>query len=508
MEAQIAAGQLKILGKVRKRSRVVSYYTGSVALLGLFTVVIALLNSPADWVGLLLFACLAASVELFSVELFQSSRSYVSVSSIIAIASILLFGPLAGALTHMVSGIMTGVTNLRSEGAKSRRASWIRRTAFNAGMLVVAAALAGQVYIRTGGTPGIVNQTSNVLPLAAAVTTDTLTNILILIAVLVLQTGRRPKDIWKRDFQWAAPIAILGGIIGGGVLAMAYSMFGLVGVAAFFLPVLTTSYSFRLYIAKTKTYVDQLETLNRDLQEANLGLMETLSGVIDAYDVYTYGHSAQVAVYAKALAEKLGLPQHEQETIVKAALVHDIGKIGVTDNIIGKQGQLTADEYNLVRRHPIIGAEILSRMNGLRDLAPLVRHHHEWWDGGGYPDGTKGEEIPLAARVLTLADALDALCSDRPYRATMSFREVKEEIARCSGTQFDPRVVEAFFQVLHERGRTFLKNSAVAVDRNILMAGLDLSGVRSRHIKKSELETDDTRLGSDSRDQGHAHGRN
>jgi putative nucleotidyltransferase with HDIG domain len=232
-------------------------------------------------------------------------------------------------------------------------------------------------------------------------------------------------------------------------------------------------------------YVNKLEELNRSLDEANLGLLETLSAVIDAYDVYTYGHSTQVAVYAEAIAEKMGLTRDEQAAVVKAALVHDVGKIGVMDSIFSKEGLPTDEEWNLVQRHPIIGAEIVRRTKGLQELVPVVRHHHERWDGGGYPDGLEGEEIPLGARILALADALDAMCSDRPYRRTRSFKEVMEEIAKCSGTQFDPEVVKAFFAVAREKERDFFKNSATMVDRAVLVTGKGSASLGPRYLKKS-----------------------
>jgi putative nucleotidyltransferase with HDIG domain len=233
-------------------------------------------------------------------------------------------------------------------------------------------------------------------------------------------------------------------------------------------------------------YVNKLEELNRSLDEANRGLLETLGAVIDAYDVYTYGHSTQVAVYAEAIAEKMGLTRDEQAAVIKAALVHDIGKIGVVDSIFSKESAPTDEEWNLVQRHPIIGAEIVGRMKGLQELVPLVRHHHERWDGRGYPDGLEGEEIPLGARILALADSLDAMCSDRPYRRTRSFKEVMEEIAECSGTQFDPDVVKAFFAVARENGRDFFKNSAVTVDKVLQKnGGASASNNDLRYLKKS-----------------------
>ena len=172
-------------------------------------------------------------------------------------------------------------------------------------------------------------------------------------------------------------------------------MFTYLGLAVFLLPILATSYSFRLYVSNSKVYVDQLEKVNKNLDDANMGLLETLGAVIDAYDMYTFGHSTQVAVYAGELATRLGMSPEEHQKIIKAALVHDLGKVPIYDSIIRKKGRLTDEEYNLLKRHPAIGAEIISRMKGLQDLIPIVRHHHERWDGLGYPDGLAGEEIPL-----------------------------------------------------------------------------------------------------------------
>jgi len=489
MEAKVVADNMPVmLREKRNLSQWVLLYTSVITALGVVIVLFALTDLPEDRLGLILFASLAAVAELSSVELVTSSRSRVSVSSVIAIASILVFGPLVGALTHMISGVMTAVTTtLRSKQPESTRVSLLQRSAFNTGMWVMAAAVAGLVYILAGGTVGSVAQLANVLPLVGAATVEWLANVIILLGVIALQTERHPLDIWRRDLQWTAPISILGGVLGGGALALAYEMFGVLGLAVFFLPVLATSYSFRLYVANTKDYVNRLEEVNRSLDEANLGLLETLGAVIDAYDVYTYGHSTQVAVYAGAIAEKMNLPAEEQSVVVKAALVHDVGKIGVMDSIFSKGGPLTDEECNLVRRHPIIGAEILGRTKGLQELVPVVRHHHERWDGGGYPDGLEGEEIPLGARILALADTLDALCSDRPYRRTRSFKEVMEEIAECSGTQFDPDVVKAFFAVAEERDRDFFKNSAVTVDKVLRKNGVASISKDLRYLKKSMM---------------------
>ncbi|MFU8772295.1 MAG: hypothetical protein ACNA8H_07730, partial [Anaerolineales bacterium] len=233
-------------------------YIYTVIIFGVITVLIAFTNFPIDWWGLLLFAGLASIAQLGDVELFTSSRSRVSVASIIGIASILLFGFMAGALVLMFSGVMTAITTtLKSRQRVTGRASLFIRTAFNTGMFVIAAAVAGWTYVMSGGTIGQLRLLTNIMPLVAAVTVDVLLNLILLIIVISLQTRRSPLHIWEHDFRWAAPIAIAGGVIGGGVLALAYDMFQFVGIAVFFLPVLATSYSFRTYVNNMKGYVDQ-----------------------------------------------------------------------------------------------------------------------------------------------------------------------------------------------------------------------------------------------------------
>jgi putative nucleotidyltransferase with HDIG domain len=466
-------------------------YINSITLIGGVIILLALVNLPDDWIGLFIFGALAGLVELLSVELFASSRSRVSVSSIIAMASIPLFGPWGGVLTHMFSGIMTIITTtLRSEQPEKGRVSWFRRSAFNIGMWVISAAVAGWTYTLLGGSIGNITSFSNILPFIGCVTTDTLLNAVILIGVITLQTRRHPYEIWKRDFQWSAPIQILGGVIGGGFLALAYVMFGFPGLVIFTLPIVATSYSFRIYVNNMKDYVTQLEDLNRDLEATNLGLLETLGAVMDAYDVYTYGHSTQVATYAAAITDKMDLTTEEKDLIIRAALVHDIGKIGVLDSIVGKQGKLTDEEFRMIKRHPIIGSEIISQMKGLQDLVPLVMSHHERWDGKGYPDGLEGADIPKGARILALADSLDAMLSDRPYRPTRGLEDVIEEIARCSGAQFDPDVVVAFNKLVGEKERSFFKNSAVYVDSSLQMINTERTAKGMRYLKKSMVIED------------------
>ena len=186
------------------------------------------------------------------------------------------------------------------------------------------------------------------------------------------------------------------------------------------------------------------------LEEAYIEAILALAKAMDARDAYTADHSARLAEWAVATAKKLGCTAEEIEAVRWAALLHDIGKIGVPDRILQKPGPLTDEEWAMMKRHPEIGAEIVAPVKKLARVAPIIRAHHERWDGKGYPQGLKGEEIPLPARILAVVDAYGAMIDDRVYRKGREHREVVEELRRCAGTQFDPQVVEAFLQVLGE----------------------------------------------------------
>ncbi|MBI5934775.1 MAG: HD-GYP domain-containing protein [Chloroflexi bacterium] len=455
-----------IVNKLTEKANLVPIYTGSFSIIGLAILFYSLTQFPSDWTGLLAFAVVACIAELARVELFLSSRfSSVSVSGMIGLAGIIAIGPFAGVLIQSVSGFTTALTtSISRESPQKDRASWIRRSLFNLGMYVVSTACAGFVYYQINNSFLDPAWLSKGIAILGAAAIDAFVNIVILIGVISLQTKRNPREIWRQDFEWTIPITVVGYAIGGGILALAYGMFGILGTVIFLLPILSTSYAFRLYKNNMKVYVENLEGLNTELQETNLDLLESLSRVVDAYDSYTYGHSRQVAIYAQLIAEKMGLTPSEQSQLFKASLLHDIGKVGIKDTIMGKQGLLSEQEYQILKRHPIIGEEIVGRMKGLKDIAPIIRSHHERWDGKGYPDGLEKAEIPLGARVLAVADTMDAIISDRPYRPTRSFREAKEEIINCASTRFDPAVIEALIAVIEDKGPAFFKNSASTVD--------------------------------------------
>ncbi|MDW8289676.1 MAG: diguanylate cyclase [Armatimonadota bacterium] len=179
--------------------------------------------------------------------------------------------------------------------------------------------------------------------------------------------------------------------------------------------------------------------------------LEALITAIDHKDHYTRRHSEQVAEFAQWIAEELDLPEEQQHALRLAGLVHDVGKIGIPDEVLQKPDLLTAEEYETMKQHPVLGAVMLAALPGMEHLAPLVRSHHERWDGRGYPDGLAGEQIPFLARVLTVADAFSAMTTDRPYRRGMSWQSALLELQHQRGKQFDPMLVDAFVAAVHKR---------------------------------------------------------
>jgi putative nucleotidyltransferase with HDIG domain len=222
----------------------------------------------------------------------------------------------------------------------------------------------------------------------------------------------------------------------------------------------------------------ELTNANQSIRELNQELFMILAKVFDARDPFVGGHAAQVAAYAVAIATELGLPPERVETIRQAAYLHDIGKIAIPEIILHKPSKLTQFEFELIKRHVDIGAELIGASQGLRHLVPFIRHHHERWDGRGYPAGLEGEAIPLEARILNLSDSVEAMASDRPYHRALSMAEITAEVQRCMGTQFDPHVAGAFLAVAHSRPDEFVINSARAVAQQHLAGmapGADLT---------------------------------
>ena len=197
---------------------------------------------------------------------------------------------------------------------------------------------------------------------------------------------------------------------------------------------------------KTREVVAQHEKL----EKISMQIVQTLSGAIDAKDAYTKGHSTRVADYSKEIARRAGLSAHEQDDIYIMGLLHDVGKIGVADAIINKPGKLTDEEYAIIKTHPTMGASILKTITEFPKLVIGVQWHHERYDGRGYPDGIAGEDIPLEARIIAVADAYDAMSSRRSYRSDLTQEVIRSEVEKGMGTQFDPRFAQIMLEMIDE----------------------------------------------------------
>lgn len=197
--------------------------------------------------------------------------------------------------------------------------------------------------------------------------------------------------------------------------------------------------------------------LYENLQQFYLEMVQTLARAIDAKDSYTHEHADRARYFAREVAKELNLPDQIVRHIEYAALMHDIGKIGIDDTILNKAGKLTSEEQKIIRKHPAIGNRIIAPVAFLAPVAPMVLYHQEWYNGQGYPDGLAGEEIPLGARIVSIIDAYDAMTSDRPYRKSLSKEFAIAELRKCAKIQFDPKVVEAFLRVLEKEEKKALK---------------------------------------------------
>jgi putative nucleotidyltransferase with HDIG domain len=274
-----------------------------------------------------------------------------------------------------------------------------------------------------------------------------------------LSTRNSIISVVQEKFEWLLPHYVTFGLLGL-ALAVAYDAIGIAGVLAFVAPPVMMRFSIKQYLDKTAKNVEELKQRNRDLSKANRdilrmaeqlrdtydGTLEALVSALDARDRETKGHSLRVARYMMEIAYHLGVEPNTEDWVnmQRGGLLHDIGKIGVSDTILHKPGPLTDEEWVDMRKHPQIGHDMIRDIGFLSGAAVIVLAHHERYDGKGYPKGLAADEIPIGARIFVLADTFDAMTSDRPYRAALTSEAARDEIIRCSGTQFDPRCVQAF----------------------------------------------------------------
>jgi len=401
-----------------------------------------------DIPGLIILGLLAIAFGRTKITIYGDTT--VSIAAVGDFAVAFLFGPAGAAIVSPFAAMATDIGG----------GAWYKRL-FNVGSVVLvnvatALVIAGGLHLAGGGLP--IN--GWLIPIAlAAVVAYYLLNSALVAAAVSLATRASIITVFREKFEWLLPHYVVFGMLGL-ALAVAYDGLGYAGVLAFVAPPLMMRFSIKQYIDKTAQNVEELNKRNRELSRANRdilhmadqlretydGTLEALVSALDARDRETKGHSLRVARYMMEIAYHMHVEPGTEDWVnmQRGGLLHDIGKIGVSDTILHKPGPLTDEEWVDMRRHPQIGHDMIKEIGFLSGAATIVLAHHERYDGKGYPNGLAAEEIPLGARIFVLADTFDAMTSDRPYRKALSVEASRDEIIRCSGTQFDPHCVQAF----------------------------------------------------------------
>jgi diguanylate cyclase (GGDEF)-like protein/putative nucleotidyltransferase with HDIG domain len=283
----------------------------------------------------------------------------------------------------------------------------------------------------------LVHGVSSAPALAIAAVTFFLISTSSVAAIIASSSGESAYKLWRSEFTWYLPFYIVGAVLA----ALAHWMSARFGwaTAILLIPMVYTVYrSYTAQIARVKERQQHLE----ETEALHLRTIEGLAMAIEAKDQNTHDHLFRVRSYVEEVAKELNLGDDQLQALRTAAFLHDIGKLAVPEHIINKPGKLTPEEFEKMKIHPVVGADILARVRFPYPVVPIVRSHHEWWNGKGYPDGLQGEDIPIGARVLTVVDCFDALVSDRPYRRGMSSEQAIAIVRSMAGTQFDPAVVQ------------------------------------------------------------------
>jgi putative nucleotidyltransferase with HDIG domain len=357
-----------------------------------------------------------------------------TVSEVFAFTSVLLFGPEAGAVTLALDSLVL---------AWHRRMS-LDKASFNFGNLTLAVWVSGTLFFQVSGIDRMLGGNAPpaklIVPLALLGAAYFVVNTGLLAIAIGIQSGTSAAVVWQRHFGSLAPgyaaSASLALLLVVALQQVHFAAFAL--LAPLLLLIYFTHRSSFGRVEDAKGHLDKLNTLY-------LSTVETLATAIDAKDEVTHGHIRRVQLGAMALARRLGVNDAETlKAIEAAALLHDTGKIAIPEHILNKPGKLTPAEYEKMKLHAPIGAEILSAIEFPYPVVPIVRHHHENWDGTGYPDRIRGTDIPIGARILSVVDCFDALTSDRPYRKRMSDEDALRILQERRGTMYDPLIVDVF----------------------------------------------------------------
>jgi diguanylate cyclase (GGDEF)-like protein/putative nucleotidyltransferase with HDIG domain len=403
-----------------------------------------------DLVGLVTIVALVGVGQALAIAVDDTGS--ISVAAVGALAAAALFGPRAALAVAIASAAVEW----------SARRSELHTVLFNVGALTLASLTAAEVFrladVLPPGTDHRLALTGLGLVAGGAYFA---VNMSLLSLAVALEGHERWWAVFKERFAWLLPHYLVYGFIGG-VMALAYIAVKLLALAVFAVPLLLMRKTQEAYLKHTQRSAHKLreaaetiqsqnvslEQANRLLKERSTAAMESLSATVDARDSYTAGHSRRVQQLALAIGRELGLSQAELDLLGHAALFHDIGKLAIPDAILLKPASLTSEEWGMMQSHADEGARIIDRLGFLNDAVPAIRHHHERFDGSGYPDGLTGEEIPLGARIIHVADAIDSMLTTRIYRAAMPVAEALAELRRAAGTQFCPRCVGALERIL------------------------------------------------------------
>lgn len=376
-----------------------------------------------DYVLLVVFSVLSAVAETFLILLPKIGG--VSVSFALAFSAILLTDPLTTAIIT-ATGVALRCPYVEGKGRVHIFNNPPYKTIFNISQYIINSSLAAMTYVAVDKIIDVGFVFYNPVAGTAALLIYILLNTFFMTELMSILLKEKFFTIWKSSILGLLVNIVLVSLLGI-VLAFSYNSYGIGGILLFFIPLLFARYTFKLYIDMRKNYFDTMNVLVR---------------AIEASDPYTSGHSMRVSAYSEAIAKQLGLPQGKIDLIKSAALLHDIGKIGIDKKILNKDGKLEKEEFDTIKSHPEIGATIISDLSYLSNITEIIRHHHERNDGRGYPDGLDHDKIPLETSILTIADSFDAMTTNRPYRHSLSLETALNEIKVNAGTQFNPDIVD------------------------------------------------------------------
>jgi diguanylate cyclase (GGDEF)-like protein/putative nucleotidyltransferase with HDIG domain len=399
-----------------------------------------------DWRGIVAVTVLVGVGQALAIQVDDGS---ISVSAVGTIAGVALFDVRVALLLAFTTSVVEW----------SARRSALHQVLFNIGGLSLAGLAAGGVFAlgRDISTRQIAFDVAGI----TAGGVFFLVNTGLLAIALALEGDEDWLAAWRERFTWLVPYYLVYGLVGA-LIAVAYHAIGSEALLVFALPLLIMRKTQEDYLGHAQKSAHKLrqaaetiqkqnlslEQANRLLRERSTAAMESLSATVDARDSYTAGHSRRVQQLALAIGREIGFSQAELNILGQAALFHDIGKLAVPDSVLLKPSELNDYEWELMRRHADEGARIIERLGFLADAVPAIRHHHEHFDGSGYPDGLAGEEIPLGARIIHVADALDSMLTTRTYRSARQVKQALAELRDNAGEQFCPRCVSALESIL------------------------------------------------------------